>query len=116
MHPELRRYLRRVPELPTNQDRYVETMTPGSVMFLPRGLWHETSSREMTISVSIAIRTPTRLDMLLARIRSKLQLDPEWRTPIATAVDEDWLRRERDRITPLLFDVFRQPSSHQRPE
>lgn len=57
-------------------------MAPGSVLYLPRGHWHRTSADSDSLSVTIAIGTPTVLDVVLARLRDALVADERWRRPL----------------------------------
>lgn len=57
-------------------------MRPGSVLFMPRGTWHETEAGEDSLSVSIILRMPTALDCALEALRARLLQDPRWRQPM----------------------------------
>jgi hypothetical protein len=57
-------------------------MAPGSVLFMPRGTWHETEASEDSLSVSIIVRMPTALDCALEALRARLLQDPRWRRPM----------------------------------
>jgi cupin superfamily protein len=57
-------------------------MRPGSVLFMPRGTWHETEADEDSLSVSIIVRMPTALDCALEALRARLLQDPRWRQPL----------------------------------
>lgn len=54
-------------------------MEPGSFLYLPRGLWHSTSSAEETLSLNITFTQPVWLDLLLAEVRSSLVRQEAWR-------------------------------------
>ncbi|MFF5181830.1 JmjC domain-containing protein [Micromonospora sp. NPDC000316] len=54
-------------------------LRPGSMLFLPRGLWHCTRSGEETLSMNITLGQPTWLDLLQWAVRRKLAALPEWR-------------------------------------
>ncbi|MDY0747675.1 cupin domain-containing protein [Paucibacter sp. R3-3] len=70
-------------------DAEVITMRPGSILFLPRGIWHQTLALEDSLSLSLVLRTPTLADALLRELRPLLLADPAWRRPLhgATAPD-----------------------------
>jgi hypothetical protein len=57
-------------------------MKPGSVLFLPRGTWHETEAGEESLSLSIMLRTPPALETALAALRLRMLQDPKWRRPL----------------------------------
>ncbi len=57
-------------------------MEPGSVLYLPRGHWHRTVAEADSLSVTIAIATPTLLDGLLVELRETLLSDERWRRPV----------------------------------
>jgi 50S ribosomal protein L16 3-hydroxylase len=62
-------------------------MTPGSVLFVPRGVWHETDATEPSISLTFGFRTPTWSELLCKYAAAKLPQDPEWREPAWYAWD-----------------------------
>lgn len=74
-------------------------LEPGSVLFLPRGFWHQTAAIEDSVSLSIAIATPTRLELLLGDLRATLVQDPIWRSPvIARRATENWRASAEDEL------------------
>ena len=62
-------------------------MAPGSVLFLPRGIWHQTEALEDSLSISIVLRPPTLADALLHQLKQRLLRDPAWRRPLYGAPD-----------------------------
>ncbi|MGR5880841.1 JmjC domain-containing protein [Bacillus cereus] len=54
-------------------------LIPGSMLYLPRGLWHSTKSNEETLAFNITFGQPTWLELLLFSIRKELITDPKWR-------------------------------------
>jgi 50S ribosomal protein L16 3-hydroxylase len=74
-------------------------LEPGSLLFLPRGYWHQTMAIEDSVSLSIAIATPTRLEILLGDLRAALVQDPVWRSPvIARQATEGWRTSAGDEL------------------
>lgn len=77
-------------------------MEPGSVVFLPRGTWHRTSSRGVSVSLSIGCQTPTRYNLLLRALGAEARRDPALRAPVGARTDApsrevlDALRRRID--------------------
>ena len=57
-------------------------MTPGSVLFLPRGTWHRTEATEDSYSISIVLRPPSLLETLQQQLQGLLLQQPAWRTPL----------------------------------
>jgi 50S ribosomal protein L16 3-hydroxylase len=57
-------------------------MEPGSVVFLPRGTWHRTTSRGYSVSLSIGCQTPTRYNLLLRALGAEARRDPALRAPV----------------------------------
>lgn len=65
-------------------DRGFESVTlePGSVAYLPSGLWHTTSDQPgESLSVSVVVRAPSRLSLLLNFLQYYAGQSPDWRTP-----------------------------------
>jgi len=69
--------------LPDWRDAAFETveMTPGTVLYMPRGTWHLTEVGEDSLSVSIGISPPAVLECVLEQLRLVLLQDPRWRKP-----------------------------------
>lgn len=61
-------------------------LNPGSLLFVPRGVWHETHATHDALSLNFTYSAPTWLDLLGAAMRSRLALSPAWR---ATATPAD---------------------------
>jgi 50S ribosomal protein L16 3-hydroxylase len=59
------------------------TLTAGSLLFVPRGMWHTTEALADALSLNFTYSAPAWLDLLCAALRSRLALSAEWR---ATAV------------------------------
>lgn len=56
-------------------------MLPGSVLFLPRGYWHQTDALELSISITFGFRTPCWAELLSGYLMQKLILESAWREP-----------------------------------
>lgn len=81
-------------------------MRPGSVLFMPRGTWHETEADEDSLSVSIIVRMPTALDCALSALRDRLLQDARWRQPMYGAWTAGPSRQAvRDRWAALLGET-----------
>jgi hypothetical protein len=57
-------------------------MKPGSILFVPRGMWHRTEAGGASFSASICVDTPTTADLLLPLLRLALRADPTLRRPL----------------------------------
>jgi 50S ribosomal protein L16 3-hydroxylase len=81
-------------EAPTNQREIV--LSPGSLLFVPRGVWHSTRATTDALSLNFTFSPPTWIDLFTAALRSKLALSSAWRETAAVASVEvfDALLRE----------------------
>lgn len=64
------------------------TMQPGTALFMPRGTWHRTETRDLSLSVSIILRPPAAVESVLDALRARLLQDPAWRQPLHGAWGE----------------------------
>ena len=55
---------------------------PGSVLYMPRGTWHQTEVSEDSIAVSIGLTPPSAAEVVLEQLRLTLLQDPKWRKPL----------------------------------
>jgi 50S ribosomal protein L16 3-hydroxylase len=71
-------------------------LRPGSLLFVPRGVWHATSAASDAMSLNFTYTAPTWIDLLMAALRSRLALASEWRETAFPAAAEqfDALLRE----------------------
>jgi 50S ribosomal protein L16 3-hydroxylase len=57
-------------------------LEPGSVIFMPGGLWHTTAEQpDHALSLVVSVRAPSRLDVAMNLIRSYACQSPAWREP-----------------------------------
>jgi 50S ribosomal protein L16 3-hydroxylase len=54
-------------------------MTPGSVLYLPPGYFHETLATTDSVSLNVSFRPPTWADWICNALRARLMEDPRWR-------------------------------------
>lgn len=59
------------------------TLTAGSLLYVPRGIWHATEAQTDALSLNFTYSAPAWLDLLCAALRSRLALSPEWRETAA---------------------------------
>lgn len=96
------------------------TLKPGSCLFLPGGTWHRTEDqKEPCLSLTTAVRAPSRIDLLMSALRAYLAQSEDWRAPaygaVVGALDEDEVQRIEqllaglpERLLPLNFAALRQ--------
>ena len=80
-------------ELPATRAEIV--LEPGSVLFVPRGMWHATRATTDALSLNFTFSPPAWLDVVLAALRGRLALSSAWRetaTPRSAAALEALLR------------------------
>jgi 50S ribosomal protein L16 3-hydroxylase len=67
--------------LPRRMPRDAEevVLRPGSVLFVPRGIWHETRAGGESLSLNFTFSQPTWADLLVDALRRRLHGDPRWR-------------------------------------
>ena len=79
---------------------------PGSVLFMPRGTWHQTEASEDSIAVSIGMTPPTAAEVILEQLRLTLLQDPKWRKPLYGAWGEGKARqRAEEEAHKLIADL-----------
>lgn len=81
-------------------------MKPGSVLFLPRGTWHQTEAGDESLSLSIMVRTPPAAETMIDALRLRMLQDPRWRRPLFGAWGNQEQNREaQERWRELLGEV-----------
>ena len=79
------------------------TLTPGSLLFVPRGAWHTTkASNEDTLSISFTFTAPTWIDLLSAAMRARLAQSSHWRETADFVNDADLQQEAADKFDFLL--------------
>lgn len=66
-----------IEELP--EDSMEVVMTPGCVLYVPRGYWHETTTEEESLSLNFTFSQPTWADVFTKSLQELLLRSPEWR-------------------------------------
>ena len=77
--PELASYLET--PMPTKMPKEAMSfeLKPGSVLFVPRGVWHETEAEGDALSLNFTYTAPTWIDLFTTALRGRLAQSPEWR-------------------------------------
>jgi 50S ribosomal protein L16 3-hydroxylase len=93
MDPELESYLEGniISEMPSDAQEI--ELTPGSLLFLPRGMWHKTEALSDAISLNFTFSAPTWIDLLTSALRARLAQSDEWRRT-ANSVNDPLLVHE----------------------
>jgi ribosomal protein L16 Arg81 hydroxylase len=65
-----------------NSEFQTVEMTPGTVLYMPRGTWHRTEAQGDSIAVSIGMNPPSAAECILEQLRLLLLQDPTWRKPL----------------------------------
>ena len=74
---------------PSNAEFQCMDMSPGSVLFMPRGMWHHTQASGDSMAMSIIINPAPAVDAILEQLKFTLLQDPLWRAPLYGAWDPD---------------------------
>lgn len=77
--PEMMSYLDRPMPITMPADTISFELKPGSLLFVPRGVWHSTEADGDALALNFTFTAPTWADLLLGALRSRLVLSPEWR-------------------------------------
>lgn len=77
--PEISTYLEAPfpKSMPSNAQKF--TLTPGSILFVPRGAWHSTEAQGDALALNFTFTAPSWLDLFTAALRGRLIQSPEWR-------------------------------------
>ncbi len=66
--------------LPKNADEFI--LKPGSVLYLPRGTWHESLALEESLGITLTLPLVNWADYIYRMFRKELLLNEEWRKPV----------------------------------
>jgi 50S ribosomal protein L16 3-hydroxylase len=96
--------------LPMAMPDYAETISlkPGSVLFVPNGYWHTTSSTAASLSLNFTFDQPSWADLVADALRRLLVMDHKWRELATNAnltLDPNLKRIAVDRLKELLKDL-----------
>jgi 50S ribosomal protein L16 3-hydroxylase len=65
-------------------------LTPGSVLVVPRGVWHATVADGDALALNFTFSAPTWIDVFTAALRSRLAVSEAWRATAAPASVDDF--------------------------
>ena len=87
-------------EMPPNSQTYV--LKPGSLLFVPRGYWHETEAEGDAMALNFTFTAPSWMDLFLAALRSRLAQFPEWRETANSVATPDQREQAEEKLDSLL--------------
>jgi ribosomal protein L16 Arg81 hydroxylase len=76
------------------EDAETLEMEAGSVLFLPRGWWHDTSASGECLQVNFVMKSPMWMAVLTRALKTRLMRDPGWRGYAFDVFSEDPERRD----------------------
>jgi 50S ribosomal protein L16 3-hydroxylase len=97
--PELSSYARQPLPKKMPASRREVVLKPGSLLVVPRGMWHATEAKTDALSLNFTFTAPSWLDVLTTALRGRLALSPAWRetaTPSTPAMFAQLLRSLAD--------------------
>jgi 50S ribosomal protein L16 3-hydroxylase len=77
--PEMMSYLNAPMAETMPEETYSFELKPGSLLFVPRGVWHATHADGDALSLNFTFTAPAWMDLFLGALRSRLILSTEWR-------------------------------------
>jgi 50S ribosomal protein L16 3-hydroxylase len=92
-------------KMPSNCETYI--LKPGSLLFVPRGYWHETEAEGDAMALNFTFTAPSWMDLFLAALRSRLAQFPEWRETangVATPDQREQAEEKLDSLLSMLVD------------
>jgi 50S ribosomal protein L16 3-hydroxylase len=79
-----------VQKMPATEKKIV--LKPGSMLFVPRGIWHRTEASDDALALNFTFNQPTWIDLFTLALRSRLSLSASWRE-LADGVNSDEAER-----------------------
>ena len=77
-------------------DAAVVTLTPGSVLYVPAGMWHRVESEEDSVSMNVSLMGLLWADLVADAVRQRLLSYPAARAPVCMRSVADGRRQLRD--------------------
>jgi 50S ribosomal protein L16 3-hydroxylase len=77
-------------------------MSPGTILFLPRGYWHETTALDDCVSVTLGVYTPSWREIVVGALNDLMGELDQWRRPAMDAFTSSTAARH---IQCLLADL-----------
>ena len=79
---------------PDERDFIDQLLSPGDVLFLPAGTWHQTESLDLSLSLTMTCIPTTTADVIEDTLRTSLSRSERWRSNVPPVLARD-LRPER---------------------
>lgn len=77
--PEMMSYLDKPLSTSMPKDAQSFVLKPGSLLYVPRGYWHETEASGDALALNFTYTAPTWIDLMTAALRGRLAQSSEWR-------------------------------------
>ncbi|MFO0665956.1 MAG: cupin domain-containing protein [Polyangiaceae bacterium] len=74
------------------------TLSPGSVLYLPRGTWHEAQAVTHSLGVTLTFASKTWGDVLLDELRERIMKEEAWRMPATGVLGSEYQRALADEV------------------
>lgn len=103
--PEMQSYLESPMPQKMPQETISFTLSPGSLLFVPRGIWHSTEAHGDAIALNFTFTAPTWIDLFLSALRSRLVLSAEWRET-ADGINDQILRDSAEKKLDYLLSTL----------
>lgn len=100
--PEMQSYLEEPLPSTMPEETISFDLKPGSLLFVPRGVWHETEAEGDALSLNFTFTAPAWVDLFLSVLRSRLILSPEWRATADGVSDPEQRFEAEKKFTSLL--------------
>jgi 50S ribosomal protein L16 3-hydroxylase len=86
-----------------------ERLSPGSMLFLPRGYWHSTTAGRESLSINLTFSQTTWLDLALSAVRSRLVRHNRWRELAdglgsTDPIDRHRVARQAGKLAKVLYE------------
>lgn len=102
INSELRPLVKKLPNSLPKKNKLI-ILKPGSVLYLPRGYWHEYESLHDSLYLALTFPSITWLDYILNKLREQLHFDPKWREPALGASADGALKASAERAENQLY-------------
>jgi hypothetical protein len=90
---------------PSSAEYECVDMKPGTVLYMPRGMWHHTFASAESIAVSIIVNPPLAVDMILEHLKVTLLQKQEWREPVYGIWNETPPASSKQKVASLIEEL-----------
>jgi 50S ribosomal protein L16 3-hydroxylase len=103
--PELATYCESAMPRAMPSKRQSIDLVPGSILYVPRGMWHQTTSIGQSLALNFTFTAPCWADLFVGALRSRLILSPAWRETAQGLIDPRNAREATRHLDALLADL-----------